>query len=75
METFNPLIQDVAAALQLAGLDAVSLGDLERGAIANALQKFHGNRTVAARTLGISVRTLQRKLKAWSWNSQMATVG
>lgn len=42
-----------------------SLEDLERLAVEQALNQHQGNRTHAARTLGISVRTLQRKLKAW----------
>ena len=42
-----------------------SLEDLERAAVEKALQLHRGNRTHAAKTLGISVRTLQRKLKAW----------
>ena len=42
-----------------------SLEDLERAALEQALVQHRGNRTHAARTLGISVRTLQRKLKAW----------
>lgn len=42
-----------------------SLEELERAAVEQALLEHHGNRTHAARTLGISVRTLQRKLKAW----------
>ena len=42
-----------------------SLEDLERAAVEQALVQHRGNRTHAARTLGISVRTLQRKLKAW----------
>jgi DNA-binding NtrC family response regulator len=42
-----------------------SLDDLERAAVQQALVEHHGNRTHAAKTLGISVRTLQRKLKAW----------
>jgi DNA-binding NtrC family response regulator len=42
-----------------------SLEDLERAAVEKALEQHRGNRTHAARTLGISVRTLQRKLKAW----------
>jgi DNA-binding NtrC family response regulator len=42
-----------------------SLEDLERAAVEQALAQHHGNRTHAAKTLGISVRTLQRKLKAW----------
>jgi hypothetical protein len=33
--------------------------------VEQALVQHHGNRTHAAKTLGISVRTLQRKLKAW----------
>ena len=42
-----------------------SLEELERAAVERALEEHHGNRTHAAKTLGISVRTLQRKLKAW----------
>jgi len=42
-----------------------NLQDLERRAILAALDRSHGNRTRAAYALGISVRTLQRKLKAW----------
>ncbi len=38
---------------------------LERQAILDTLEQFGGNRTRAADALGISVRTLQRKLKAW----------
>jgi DNA-binding NtrC family response regulator len=38
---------------------------LERRAILDTLEQFAGNRTRAADSLGISVRTLQRKLKAW----------
>lgn len=42
-----------------------SLEDLERRAVERALEQHQGNRTHAAKTLGISVRTLQRKLKSW----------
>jgi DNA-binding NtrC family response regulator len=42
-----------------------SLEDLERAAVEQALVQHRGNRTHAAKMLGISVRTLQRKLKAW----------
>jgi two-component system, NtrC family, response regulator HydG len=42
-----------------------SLQDLERSAVIAALEHCRGNRTKAAESLGISVRTLQRKLKAW----------
>jgi hypothetical protein len=46
-----------------------TLEDLERAAVEQALQEHHGNRTHAAKSLGISVRTLQRKLKAWNGSS------
>ena len=42
-----------------------SLEDLERAAVERALEQHRGNRTRAAKSLGISVRTLQRKLKTW----------
>lgn len=42
-----------------------SLDMLERAAIEKALADSNGHRTKAAGVLGISVRTLQRKLKAW----------
>ncbi|HVS72643.1 MAG TPA: sigma-54 dependent transcriptional regulator [Phycisphaerae bacterium] len=47
-------------------LSTMTLAELEERAIAAALQRFNNNRTRAARALGISVRTLQRKLGAKS---------
>jgi DNA-binding NtrC family response regulator len=44
----------------------MTLGELERSAVEQALAHCEGNRTRAADRLGISVRTLQRKLKSWS---------
>jgi two-component system, NtrC family, response regulator HydG len=44
----------------------MTLGELERTAVEKALAASVGNRTRAAERLGISVRTLQRKLKTWS---------
>jgi len=44
----------------------MSLAELERSAVEQALTHCDGNRTRAADRLGISVRTLQRKLKSWS---------
>lgn len=41
------------------------LNELEREAVEQALELHDGNRTQAAKSLGISVRTLQRKLKSW----------
>jgi DNA-binding NtrC family response regulator len=46
-----------------------SLKDLQRAAVEKALGDHNGNRTRAAEALGISVRTLQRKLKAWGMES------
>lgn len=42
-----------------------SLEALERAAVERMLAETNGHRTKAAHALGISVRTLQRKLKAW----------
>ena len=44
----------------------LTLGELEKEAILQTLNRCKGNRTKAARTLEISVRTLQRKLKRWN---------
>lgn len=43
-----------------------TLADMERRAVLQALDQNGGNRTQAASALGISVRTLQRKLKIWN---------
>lgn len=43
-----------------------TLDELEREAIRQALDRFQGNRTRAAESLGISVRTLQRRIKSGS---------
>jgi DNA-binding NtrC family response regulator len=51
----------------------VPLEEIERAAIERTLQDCSGNRTHAAQALGISVRTLQRKLKAW--NAEAAAAG
>ncbi len=42
-----------------------TLEELEREAIRQALHRYQNNRTHAAESLGISVRTLQRRLKEW----------
>lgn len=58
-----PSIKQIAATLAEAGFGEVRVDELERAAIANALAACGGNRTHAAQKLGMSVRTLQRKLK------------
>jgi DNA-binding NtrC family response regulator len=50
----------------------LSMDDLERAAILEALERHNGNRTHAARVLGISVRTLQRKLKDYAKRDETA---
>ena len=42
-----------------------TLAELERAAIVAALERNAGNRTLASQALGISVRTLQRRIKAF----------
>ncbi len=42
-----------------------TLAGLERAAVIHSLEVHKGNRTQAAKSLGISVRTLQRKLRCW----------
>jgi DNA-binding NtrC family response regulator len=58
----SPLHSPTESNLWLAG---IPLAELEKRAIIQTLQNFDGNRTKAARALGISVRTLQRKLRIW----------
>lgn len=48
------------------------LNSLKKQAILDALRQFAGNRTQAAAYLGISIRTLQRKLREWGMGN---TVG
>jgi two-component system, response regulator FlrC len=43
----------------------IDLGALERLAIEEALRRVGGNRTHAAKLLGIGLRTLRNKLRAW----------
>jgi len=43
----------------------LSIRELEQEAIGNALQKTNGNRQKASEILGISLRTLQRKIKEY----------
>jgi len=47
-----------------------SLVELQRAAVEKALAESNGHRTRAAESLGISVRTLQRKLKAWGMEKE-----
>ncbi len=51
--------------LQVEGDSVQALDELERQAIFRALQESSGNKTQAARVLGIGVRTMHRKLKEY----------
>ena len=46
--------------------DNMSLADMERKMIASALQKHNGNRRMASVALGISERTLYRKIQDYN---------
>jgi len=64
-------VDDVAAAAPVASTNlqlepGLQLREVERRYILRTLQRVQGNRTEAARLLGISVRCLQYKLKAYS---------
>ena len=45
--------------------DSATLNDIERAALEAALKRHGGNRTVAAARLGISRRTIQRKIREY----------
>jgi DNA-binding NtrC family response regulator len=51
----------------LASMDDLNLNALEQRVIQQALTRVDGNRTEAAELLGISRRTLQRKLKEYGY--------
>jgi len=47
-----------------------TLEELQREAIRQALSRYQGNRTHAAESLGISVRTLQRRIRDWELDDE-----
>lgn len=49
-------------------LVGTSVGDLERELIVQTLAETEGNRTVSARILGVSVRTLRNKISEYTEN-------
>jgi DNA-binding NtrC family response regulator len=55
----------IPAGLEAPRPKALLWADIERQAIEDALRMTGGNRTRAARQLGISLRTLQYRLKSW----------
>jgi two-component system, NtrC family, response regulator AtoC len=61
----NAVRPDAGAPALAAAAGSVSLAETERAMIEAALQRCNNNRTEAARALGISRRTLHRKLKQY----------
>jgi transcriptional regulator with PAS, ATPase and Fis domain len=52
--------------------EGVTLADIVKAVVLQTLDRLDGNRTQAAQSLGISVRTLQRKLKQWQLGGEQA---
>jgi two-component system response regulator AtoC len=61
-----PQLAGVQAAAPVTGGEAMTLEELERRAISEALAAVGGNRRMAAERLGIGLRTLYDKLKRYS---------
>ncbi len=57
---------DAAEGKALNGDPCLSLDALQRRHILSVLKAAAGNKSAAARTLGIARKTLERKLKGWS---------
>jgi transcriptional regulator with PAS, ATPase and Fis domain len=55
-------VSAAAAAVGVGGDEIIPLGELEKRQILHAVEKCGGNRTQAAKKLGISIRTLRNKL-------------
>ncbi len=61
----RPALEAPASHLVVDGVLPLDLAELERVAIAEALRRVRGNRTHAARLLGIGLRTLRSKLRLY----------
>jgi len=74
LDDLPPTMNEPPAALadRSAAEEKGKLEDLERAMILKTLQQCDGNRTRAAQALGISVRTLQRRLKEWGVRDEPA---
>ena len=64
----------VSTAPAASGDVILSLREVERRHILYTLKRVHGNRTEAAKLLGISIRCLQYKLKAYAETEPMSSV-
>lgn len=65
-EALGERAEEAAAPDAVAGGGDVSLAELERRHVLLMLERTGGNKSDAARRLGISRKTLERKLKVWS---------
>ena len=63
--TADDLPVDAPAAAPVAPLSMRPIAEVERELILNTLQDLEGNRDRAAKALGISARTLYRKIKEY----------
>ena len=61
----QPLDMDIPTAEEIIDDDTLNIGDMEKRNILLALQRNHYKRKLAAEELGISERTLYRKIKAY----------
>jgi two-component system response regulator FlrC len=59
------VIEEPALSPQISSLPSGSLWEMEKDLILRTLERQGGNRTYAARTLGISIRTLRNKLREY----------
>jgi DNA-binding NtrC family response regulator len=65
------LIESPFGGVSTARTGRETLSELERTIALRTLQQCGGNRTRAADILGISVRTLQRRLKEWDYHDEV----
>jgi DNA-binding NtrC family response regulator len=71
IETEGPSVQSVALGFNEPEEETgASLEAIERGAIIKAMEATGGNQTKAAALLGISIRTIHRKLKSYNHASE-----
>jgi DNA-binding NtrC family response regulator len=73
LTTNHLFLNEPAAALPMASLGkpTMSVKEMERALIMETLQAMNGNRTQAAKVLGISLRTLRNKLREYQVGSKI----
>jgi DNA-binding NtrC family response regulator len=73
LTTSHLFLNEGAAALPTASLGkpTMSVREMERALIMETLEAMNGNRTQAAKVLGISLRTLRNKLREYQVGSRL----